>query len=144
AVPGGRNSRLDELQAAILRQRLPALDTRNARRQAIGHAYAERIRHPRIRVVADDIGADCVMHLAVVRCDARDALRAHLEAQGIGTDVHYPVPDHRQPVMLESCRGVSLPVTERACAQVLSLPCFPELTPSELDRVIDACNAWPG
>ncbi|MDQ6621191.1 MAG: DegT/DnrJ/EryC1/StrS family aminotransferase, partial [Pseudomonadota bacterium] len=72
----------------------------------------------------------------------RDALAAHLREQRVGTDVHYPIPDHRQPIMAERYRQVSLPVTERACTEVLSLPCFPELTAPEVDYVIETCNTW--
>ncbi|MEP7205978.1 MAG: DegT/DnrJ/EryC1/StrS family aminotransferase [Casimicrobiaceae bacterium] len=140
AASGGRNSRLDEVQAAWLRLRLPGLDAGNARRRAIVAAYATGIRHPAITVLpAADEGF--VGHLAVVRTPVRDALRVHLERWGVGHDVHYPVPDHWQPVS----RGrpqPSLPVTERACAEVLSLPCFPTLATTEVDDVIDACNAF--
>jgi len=139
--PGGRNSRLDELQAAVLRARLPRLDTRNARRRAIGRAYVERIRHSQISVLAS-AGEESVMHLAVARSSRRDELRAHLDREGIGTDIHYPIPDHRQPIMQAQCSGVSLPITEQAAREVLSLPCFPELTEAELEHVIEACNAW--
>jgi len=142
-VPGGRNSRLDEVQAAVLRQRLPQLPARNRARQAIGRAYAERIRHAHIRVMPPPRGDEHIVHLAVVRSDRRDDLRAHLERAGVMTDVHYPVPDHRQPVMLDRARDVALPVTERACEEVLTLPCFPELSAAEVDHVIAACNAWP-
>ncbi|HEY2818056.1 MAG TPA: DegT/DnrJ/EryC1/StrS family aminotransferase [Casimicrobiaceae bacterium] len=140
AVDGGRNSRLDELQAAMLRVRLPKVGGENAARRRIVRAYAERIRHPLIRVPAPPDEA-CVAHLAVVRSARRDSLRQYLRMRDIGTDVHYPIPDHRQPVARES-DALSLPVTERACAEVLSLPCFPAMTSDEVDYVIDACNAW--
>lgn len=141
AVNGGRNSRLDEMQAAILRARLPHLDTDNARRRAIAHAYADRIRHPGIRPLPAG-GEESVAHLAVVRSAQRDALRSHLERHGVATDIHYPIPDHRQPVMAAEGRQIRLPVTERACAEVLSLPCFPALEDAEVDHVIAVCNAW--
>lgn len=137
---GGRNSRLDELQAAILRTRLPQLDDANARRRAIACAYFQRIRHPEVKVLAPGPEGESVHHLAVLRCTGRDALRAHLEQRGVGTDIHYPIPDHRQPIMRAS--SVQLPVTERATQEVLSLPCFPELSDAELEYVIEACNAW--
>jgi aminotransferase EvaB len=138
-VEGGRNSRLDELQAAMLRVRLPHLEQENAARQRVLRAYVERIRHPEIRVPPPP-GDDCVAHLAVVRSAARESLRRHLRTAGVGTDIHYPIPDHRQPVTREA--AVSLPVTERACAEVLSLPCFPAMNTGEVDYVIEACNAW--
>ena len=137
---GGRNSRLDELQAAFLRVQLPSLDDANARRREIVNRYATQIRHRSIRP-PPPAGEDCVAHLAVLRTSDREALRAHLSACGVATDVHYPIPDHRQRVMEGS--NVSLPVTERACDEVLTLPCFPGMTQAEADAVIDACNAWP-
>jgi len=139
-VHGGRNSRLDELQAAMLRVRLPHLDDENAARRRILRAYAERIDHRSIRAPAAP-GDDCVAHLAVVRSPQRDSLRRHLEAAGVGTDVHYPIADHRQPVARATVTP-PLPVSERACAQVLSLPCFAAMTADEVDHVIGACNAW--
>ena len=137
-MDGGRNSRLDELQAALLRVRLPHLERENAARRNIVRAYAERIRHPLIRAPLSP-GDECVAHLAVLRSPRRESLRHHLRARHIGTDVHYPIPDHRQPV---ARNHASLPVTESACDEVLSLPCFPAMTGDEVDYVIDACNGW--
>ena len=139
AVEGGRNSRLDELQAAMLRVRLPNLEQGNAARRRILRAYVERIHHPEIRLPPLP-GDDCVAHLAVVRSAVRESLRRHLHSAGIDTDIHYPIPDHRQPVTHEA--ALSLPVTERACAEILTLPCFPAMTTDEIDYVIEACNAW--
>lgn len=139
-VPGGCNSRLDELQAAVLLAKLPRLDAANAQRRAIGARYSAAF---------GDLALDCppppqddhVMHLYVVRSPERDALQAHLTAQGIATDVHYPVPDHRQPVH-GGRPAVHLPVTEAACAQVLSLPCFPGMTSDQITRVIEAVRRF--
>ena len=139
-MDGGRNSRLDEMQAAMLRVRLRDLERENARRRHFVRMYAERIRHPLIRPPAPP-GDDCVAHLAVVRSARRESLRSHLHALDIGTDIHYPIPDHRQPVA-RGAHAVSLPVTERACDEVLSLPCFPAMTDDEVEYVIDACNRW--
>ena len=75
----------------------------------------------------------------MLRSPRRESLRRHLRARDIGTDIHYPIPDHRQPV---ARNDVSLPISERACDEVLSLPCFPAMTRNEIDRVIDACNEW--
>lgn len=140
-LPGGRNSRLDELQARILMLQLPRLDAWNARRRAIAARYAEGIRHPDIQV-PERGGEGDVVHLFVVRCARREALRAHLAAAGIGCDVHYPVPDHRQPVLAAAHAGTRLPVTEADAATVLSLPCFPELDDAEVSAVVDACNRF--
>lgn len=136
---GGRNSRLDELQAAFVRVRLPFLDRENARRREIHNAYADAIRHAQIRVPGVAT-AEHVAHLAVIRTPARESLRAHLNSRDIATDVHYPIADHRQPVA--DGRAPALPVTERACEEVLSLPCFPAMTDGEIRAVVAACNAW--
>ena len=136
---GGRNSRLDELQAAFLRARLPSLDGENARRRAICNAYADAIQHAQIRS-PERASDDHVAHLAVIRTSARESLRAHLKSRRVATDIHYPIADHLQPV----AGGVppALPVTERACDEVLSLPCFPAMADGEIRAVVDACNDW--
>lgn len=140
-VAGGRNSRLDELQAAFLLEMLPLLDDWNARRRAVASRYARGIRHDDIALPALR-GADDVAHLYVVRTQRREALRAHLYAAGVRTDVHYPVPDHRQPMFGDRFAALALPQAERAAAEALTLPCFPEMTDDEIDRVIDACNRF--
>ena len=133
----GRNSRLDELQAAILRARLPHLDAWNERRRSIAARYSEALAPEDGRMVAL-AGEDYVAHLAVLLAAERDAVRSRLHAAEIGTDVHYPIPDHRQPLWGEKLlAGVRLPVTEHAAEHVLTLPCFPELTDDEVDRVCE-------
>jgi dTDP-4-amino-4,6-dideoxygalactose transaminase len=141
ALPGGRNSRLDELQAAFLGELLPDLDRRNRCRIKIAARYSARINHPGIRVpTVPEHGF--VAHLYVIRCQAREELASHLARMGVDTAIHYPTPDFRQPVMANQGARTSLPMTEAACAEVLSLPCFPELTEAECDEVIAACNGW--
>lgn len=140
-LPGGRNSRLDELQAAFLSALLPDLDARNSRRREIANRYSREIRHPEVQVPAP-AGNDYVAHLFVVQCIQRDRLVAHLHAANIGSDIHYPIPDHRQPVHGDRFTAISLPTTERLCERVLTLPCFAEMTDAEVDRVIAACNTW--
>jgi dTDP-4-amino-4,6-dideoxygalactose transaminase len=137
----GRNSRLDELQAAILSAKLPGLDQDNQRRRAIVAAYDGAIRNPQLRPLTGRGGSDDVGHLYVLRCPRRDALRAHLAALGIDSDVHYPRPDHLQPAWRQP-QPPALPATEAAAAEVLSLPCHPALTNEEVARVIDAGNAF--
>ena len=90
---GGRNSRLDELQAALLLAKLPYLDRWNAARRGIARRYSEAISNPRVKC-PDDFGTDNVAHLFVVCCEDRDGFRRHLEARGIASDIHYPIPDH--------------------------------------------------
>ncbi|WP_369139992.1 DegT/DnrJ/EryC1/StrS family aminotransferase [Modestobacter versicolor] len=138
----GRNSRLDELQAAVLRVKLPYLAEANARRRAIVARYVEALGAGERRMVhgsAVDSTA-YVGHLAVMSTPSRDADRAALTAAGIRTDVHYPVPDHRQPVLGDSYADVHLPVTEAAAEQILTLPCFAEMTGAEIDRVCDVLH----
>jgi dTDP-3-amino-2,3,6-trideoxy-4-keto-D-glucose/dTDP-3-amino-3,4,6-trideoxy-alpha-D-glucose/dTDP-2,6-dideoxy-D-kanosamine transaminase len=141
--PGGRNSRLDEVQAAVLRAKLPRLELWTQRRMHVADVYREGIRNPRIGCPPAAPAGEHVWHLFVIRVAAqtRDDLRRHLGAAGVGTDVHYPVPDHRQ-VALGGVHRADLPVTDLASAQVLTLPCFPELADEELARVVSALNAW--
>jgi dTDP-4-amino-4,6-dideoxygalactose transaminase len=88
-------------------------------------------------------GDEYVAHLFVLRAQDREDLRAHLAARGIATGVHYPIPDHRQPVR-SSLPRVELPMTELACAEVLTLPCFPGLVTGEVDRVIESIRDYRG
>lgn len=140
---GGRNSRLDELQAAVLEAKLPLLDEANARRRAIAARYGAAFAKLPLQAPLAQ-GGDYVAHLYAVRSTQREAFRAHLAAQGIASDVHYPVPDHRQPVVAAACEDVRLPITEAACAQVLSLPCFLGMTDSQVDQVIAAVSSFHG
>ncbi|WP_156909517.1 DegT/DnrJ/EryC1/StrS family aminotransferase [Ottowia thiooxydans] len=137
AHEGGRNSRLDELQAAVLAAKLPLLDAANARRRAIAARYGAAFSHLPLQAPLAD-GEDDVAHLYVVRSARRDALRAHLASQGIASDVHYPVPDHRQPLLGTTLASLHLPATEAACAQILTLPCFVGMTDQQVGHVIAA------
>lgn len=137
----GRNSRLDELQAAILSAKLPGLDHDNQRRREIARAFDRGIRNPQVRLLAGRHDSDDVTHLYVLRSTRRESLRAHLAACGIDSDVHYPTPDHAQPAWREATPP-SLPATESAAGEILSLPCHPALTDEEVARVIDAVRAF--
>jgi dTDP-4-amino-4,6-dideoxygalactose transaminase len=142
-MTGGRNSRLDELQAALLRARLPHLDAENDQRRTIAAKYAAEIRNPHIVVQARGGPSDCI-HLFVVTSTRRDALAAHLAAHGIGSDIHYPVPDHLQPAFAGSMQALGLPVTERLASEVLTLPCHPGMSDQDASSVIAACNSFGG
>jgi dTDP-4-amino-4,6-dideoxygalactose transaminase len=141
ATPGGRNSRLDEIQAAVLRAKLPRLDAANARRRDIAARYnaAFATLPMQLPPATQD---DYVGHLYVVRVDSRDALREHLRSHEIATDVHYPVPDHLQTAYPGAQAAGSLPHTERACASVVTLPCFPGLADADIERVIAAVHSF--
>ncbi|MFL5925914.1 MAG: DegT/DnrJ/EryC1/StrS family aminotransferase [Gaiellaceae bacterium] len=135
--PNGRNSRLDELQAAILRLRLPHLDDWNARRRVIVTRYMEALPPSAGRFVAAD-EPSYVGHLAVFLAPDRPRAERLLAGAGIGTAVHYPIADHRQPVFGGEYDGLTLPVTEAGIDRVLTVPCFPELTEPEIERVCEA------
>ena len=143
-LEGGVNSRLDELQAAVLLAKLPWLDAANARRRDIAVRYTSAFAGWPLQLPQSGQGAglDQVAHLYVLRTARRDALRTHLTSRGIASDIHYPVPDHRQPVQAAAYAQVELPVTETACAQVLTLPCFPGMTDEQVARVIRAVNEF--
>ena len=138
-LPGGRNSRLDELQAAILNDKLVALDASNEQRREAARFYDKHLAGLPLRL-PPPCGEDSVAHLYVVRTDQRDALREFLAQRGIATDVHYPVPDHRQSAY--AVPPMNLPVTEAACASVLSLPCYPGIPRDHLESVTAAINEF--
>jgi dTDP-4-amino-4,6-dideoxygalactose transaminase len=133
----GWNSRLDELQAAVLRVKLRYLDADNAARGRIAAAYGAALDGCDLRLPETRPGSSHVFHLYVVRSAEREALRLHLQRAGIAAGIHYPVPVHKQPAYI-SRFPASLPVTERAANEVLSLPIYPELGDAELSTVIDA------
>ena len=140
AVAGGVNSRLDELQAAVLAAKLPHLDAANVRRRAIAARYSGALADLPLQCPPTP-GADHVMHLYVVRTPRRAALQAHLAAHGIASDVHYPIADHLQLIWAHQ-PSLHLPVTEAACAQVLSLPCYPGLSDAQSEQVIEAVRGF--
>jgi dTDP-4-amino-4,6-dideoxygalactose transaminase len=138
----GYNSRLDELQAAILRVKLPHLDNWNAARRLAAERYRQLFAAAglgdRVVVPAEAAGCRHVYHQYTIRAEQRDALQAHLESSGIGTAVYYPLPLHLQPVFQGlGYQPGDLPATEQACAEVLSLPVFPELTAEQQEYVVD-------
>lgn len=137
----GVNSRLDELQAAFLRVKLAFLDEDVDHRRRVARHYLQGIRHPAIGLPDVRHQARHAWHLFVVRCERRDDLQAHLHAAGIQTQVHYPVPLHRQPAYA-SLHGLALPVTDRLHAEVLSLPMSPAMDEVSVERVIDACQSF--
>ena len=137
SLRGGRNSRLDELQAAVLRTRLGRLDRENERRREIVGRYSAALLPERGRFISGP-GEEFVAHLAVALVEDRERVRTSLDAAGVGTDIHYPVGDHRQPAWAADYAAIQLPVTDDAVTRLLTLPCFPELTGDEVDHVCEA------
>jgi len=133
--PAG-NSRLDELQAAILRVKLAHLDRWNERRRFVAASYDERLSDVDVVLPTASDRGEHVFHQYVIRTPRRDELLAHLRARGVDAAVHYPVPAHRQPPYADA--GRRLPVTEACAAQVLSLPIYPELGEAQIAHVTDA------
>ena len=126
----GYNSRLDELQAALLRIKLSRLDEWNARRSALADRYLEQLDGCAGLILPQPTpGAEPVWHQFVVRVDRREAVRAALERRGVPTLVHYPTPPHRTPAYAADYPG-SLPIAERLAETVLSLPISPQMNPS--------------
>jgi dTDP-4-amino-4,6-dideoxygalactose transaminase len=146
SATAGYNSRLDEIQAAILRVRLPRLAAENARRGAIASAYDRGLEGLPLIRPATRAGATHVWHQYVVRSAGRDALQQALKDRGVGTNIHYPVPVHRQPAYAGRllCGPSGLGETERAAAEVLSLPMYPQLDDESVAAVIAAFRAVLG
>ena len=140
----GLNSRLDEIQAAILSARLQWLAEFTQRRREIVEAYRVGIVHPDVRLLAaPEAESAHVYHLFVVCCEARDALQAHLQAHGVQTLIHYPIPVHQQPPCLDMRRDPQgLGHSEYHAARCLSLPCHPQMSDVDTASVIAAVNAF--
>lgn len=135
----GQNSRLDEIQAAVLRVKLRFLDEWNKRRIVIAARYAERLEDIQGLVLPKVIeGVDCVWHVYVVDLEARDAVQARLRELGIGVMIHYPVPPHLSDAYRVDRTWGSFPITERAALMHLSLPIGPHLSRDQQDQVITA------
>lgn len=136
---GGRNSRLDELQAAILRVLLPHLDQQNQRRREIVATYnstlLDSLRIPHRFHHGDNVG-----HLFVVEHPERDRLRKTLQEHGISTAVHFPIPDYHQHVVSTRFRHSKLPITDQSCKEILSLPCHPFLTALQIAYICRTLN----
>ncbi|UFH56004.1 DegT/DnrJ/EryC1/StrS aminotransferase family protein [Spirosoma sp. KNUC1025] len=136
----GYNSRLDAIQAAVLSVKLTQLDVTNDRRRAIALRYLTTITNPDIILPPSDQIEQDVWHLFVIRHPKRNALRDYLQKQGIGTDIHYPVPPHRQEAYAHLANQ-SFPISEQLHQEVVSLPLNPTITDEEVDYVIETINS---
>lgn len=137
----GRNSRLDEIQAAVLRVKLKYLDADNALRRSIAMQYIEHIDNPLLTLPSTDYCHRSVHHIFPVLCSEREHLQQHLLNQGIQTMIHYPIPPHRQQCYADMGL-LSLPITERIHSEELSFPLNPTLQQEEIERIIEAANSF--
>ena len=144
----GTNSRLDEVQAAWLRVKLPHLDADNARRAEIAARYCREIANPAVTLPVEDGRRETgdgkpwnVWHVFPVRVERRDEFQAYLTEKGIQTVIHYPIPPHRQPAYVE-WHDLKLPITEKIHDTIISLPISPVMTDDEVGEVIAAVNTW--
>jgi dTDP-4-amino-4,6-dideoxygalactose transaminase len=131
----GYNSRLDDMQAVILRTKLKHIDTYNRLRRENAAHYNARLANSAVTVPFEDGKGMHVFHQYTIRVQDRERVQKALAAEGIASAIYYPVPLHRQEVFISDCAGVSLPVTDQAASEVLSLPMYPELIEEQIDRV---------
>ena len=137
----GRNSRLDEIQAAVLDVKLKYLDGDNAKRQQIAKYYYDNINNPKIVMPKRIDDRNNVYHLFPVFCEQRDEFQQYLKDNGIQTLIHYPIPPHKQECYKE-WSIISLPVTEKMHVQELSLPISPVMSMDEAEYVVEIINGW--
>lgn len=137
----GINSRLDEMQAAILRVKLRHLDEWNGRRRKSAALYDKLLARSGVLtpVVSSHVGH--VYHLYVIRAKNRDLLQRRLSQEGVQSQIHYPIPVHRQEAYVSCAAGVELPTTDRICGEILSLPMHPWLDPEDVRRVVNVITA---
>lgn len=135
----GRNSRIDELQAAILDVKLKYLDTENQRRKQIASIYINKVKNPSIYIPQSE--RDCVWHIFPVFCERRDELKQYLGSHGVETQIHYPIPPHMQHCY-SRWNSISLPVTERLSREELSLPCHQMMTDKDAEMIAEIINLF--
>ncbi|MBQ6478084.1 MAG: DegT/DnrJ/EryC1/StrS family aminotransferase [Erysipelotrichaceae bacterium] len=141
----GMNSRLDEMQAGLLRVKLTYLDELNKERNRIAKRYLTEVQNPLIRPLLTRPGSNNVYHQFVIHCAKRDQLMAYLKENGISTIIHYPIPPHLQKAY--ECLGYQkgdFPIAEKYANEVLSLPMYNGMTSEEIDYVIDKLNHFEG
>ncbi len=137
----GRNSRLDEIQAAVLDIKLTHLDEDNALRKKVAKYYIEKIKHPDIILPKVENWDRHVFHIFPIRCNRRDELQNYLSANGIQTIIHYPIPPHKQECYKE-WNNLSFPITEQIHNEELSLPMSPVMTIREIEEVVSRINEF--
>ena len=136
----GYNSRLDELQAVILRVKLQYIDEYNNERRRVAHSYSEQLKDVVTVPFEDNIGTH-VYHQYTVLTDNREQIMAALSAKEIANAIYYPIPLHQQKAFEKECAGISLPVTEDTVKHCMSLPVFPEMTEEQIKLVCDTIKS---
>ena len=137
----GTNSRIDEVQAALLGIKLKYLDQDNQKRREIARRYFHEIKNPLIALPGYSSGEDNVFHIFPIFSERRDELQKYLKENGVETLIHYPVPPHKQ-ACYPHWNKLSYPITEKIHSQELSLPISPVMTQSEVSTVIELLNSW--
>ena len=135
----GCNSRIDEIQAAVLDVKLLYLDDENNRRKEIASLYINKVQNPLIHLPLSE--RDSVWHIFPVFCERRDELQQYLSENGVETQIHYPIPPHKQQCFKE-WNQQSFPITEQIHSQELSIPCHQAMTKEEVDMIIDLLNSF--
>ena len=138
----GYNSRLDEMQAAILCAKLPSLRKWNDRRRDLAQIYTDRLSSLPLATPSEEEWAKSVYHLYVIRTQQRDSLLEYLHDRGIMAGIHYPIPVHLQEAYEEYAPTAGLPVTEKVASEILSLPIYPELSDEQLDEVVAGVHSY--
>lgn len=141
AERAGRNSRLDEIQAAVLDVKLQYLDEDNERRQEIAHSYYDGINNPLISLPTELSDDDNVYHIFPILCQHRNELQQYLADNGIGTIIHYPIPPHKQKCY-KQWNSLSLPITERIANEELSIPLNQTMTDKDAKYVVEVLNSF--
>lgn len=136
----GYNSRIDEIQAAMLDVKLKYLDEENHCRKEIASLYINKVKNPFLSIYTCD-ERDCVWHIFPVFCEYRDQLQQYLREHGVETQIHYPIPPHKQQCYRE-WNNLSFPITEQIHAMELSIPCHQAMTKKEVDTIINLLNSF--
>jgi len=134
-ISGGRNSRLDEIQAAVLRVKLKYLDNWNNIRRKIASSYSKKLNSSDL-LLQKNFGKDYVAHLYIIRSNNRKKWMKILNDAKIASDIHYPIPDYKQNNLINYFNNISLNNTEKCCKQVFSIPCYPEISELEFSKII--------
>ena len=143
-LPGGVNSRLDELQAAILRDFLPLLDDWNHKRREVAKRYFKGIANDKVNLPSSEVDQS-VFHLFVIKADDRNGLKDYLYKHNIASEIHYPIIDSEQKTVRENLKlndYNDLTISKELSEKIITIPCYPELSNDKIDQIIGVINNW--